>query len=250
MYRASSTRALIAFACAFLLASAAFAPAAQAAEKTGEDARANSLYPGSWSLQFQITDQLGLKPFNGMMISAKRHLSRQSALRLGLAVAADWNNTTGTGRDEVADTLYRSDDRDLDENRQRFTLDLSYMRYPWPGSYVNFFWGVGPLVSFSRDERTTAASYTYEDREHHDSTRAYQRSWDLGTGGLVGVEWFLSKHFSFHSEYKASITYGQSFSETEEINYSTVKTRHLSERTLDGWDFRSVYVTFGLSVYF
>lgn len=249
MYRSSYAMILLAVACSFLLAGAAPSPAAGADEKTGEDARANSLSPGSWSLQFQITDELGLKPFNGMMVSVKRHWSRQSALRLGVQVSAGWTSSTDTDSQEVADTLYRSDDQSADYNYQKLTIDLSYVRYPWPGSHVNLFWGVGPLVSFSRDEQTDVTIYSYDDRDNLTSRYVYRRSWELGAVGLVGVEWFLSKNFSFHSEYRSSITYGRSI-ETVENSQSYMDQRSLSERESDGWDFRGANVTLGLSVYF
>lgn len=249
MRRISCATILLAVVSSFLIAGAALSPAAGADEKTGEDARANSLYPGSWSLQFQITEEFGLRPFNGMMVSVKRHWSRHSALRLGLQVATDWGNSTSARSYEVADTLVRNDGQDSDENHENFAIDLSYVRYPWPGSHVNFFWGAGPLVAFSRSEQTYASGYFDEAREDHNWRRDYARSWNLGAQGLLGVEWFLSKHFSFHSEYRASITYGRLIQESEDIDYYP-KQRRLSTAVSDGWDFKSAYATLGLSVYF
>jgi hypothetical protein len=249
MSRASGSRALLVFACSFLLGGIAFLPAASGAEKTEEDARPNSLEAGSWSLQFQITDQFGLQPFDGMMVSLKRHWSRRSALRLGVQVSAEGSSSTNSYWQEVADTLLGSNGQDADRSYQKFTVDLSYLRYPWPGSQVNFFWGIGPLVSFSRDDRTETSDYSSQGRVDHRSTHSYQRTWALGAVGLVGVEWFLSKHFSFHSEYRASISYGRSISTTEDYrSYMSERTSRGTET--DGWNVRSAYATLGLSVYF
>jgi hypothetical protein len=248
MYRASRSRALLAFACSFLLAAVAFSPRAQAAEKTGEDARANSLYPGSWSLQFQITDEIGLKPFNGMIVSAKRHFSEHSALRLGLHFDVDWDDGAGTGRHEVEDTLADWYDSGSHKEYQEFTIDLSYLNYPSPGSYVNLFWGVGPLVSFYRSE----ANSDEEDPNYGTTARRdYSRSWDIGALGLIGAEWFLAKRFSFHSEYRASVIYGRAFAESARVRSypGDITTRTVERSESDGWALDG-NVILGLSVYF
>ena len=249
MYRAAHAGALLAFACLFLPASIAFSQAAPAAEKVSEDARPNSLCPGSWALQFQITDELGLKPFNGMIASAKRHFSSHSAFRLGLQFDADCRSETGTERREYADTLRDGRSLDTDIDYQMVTMDLSYLNYLSPGSYINFFWGIGPLVKFSRSERNDTQVY-YNGDPVTESVRDYSRSWSLGALGLVGVEWFLSEHFSFHSEYRASMAYGESYKEREQIYQYPEKRRYVTTINGDGWNFDSVYAILGLSVYF
>lgn len=249
MYRAAHAVALLVFACLFLPAGIAFSRAAPAAEKAPEDVRPNSLRPGSWALQFQITDELGLRPFNGMIVSAKRHFSSHSAFRLGLEFDADWRGDTSTERREYADTLRDSSNLDIDTEYQMFTIDLSYLNYPSPGSFVNFFWGIGPLVKFSRSERNDTRTYYSDGPAMTQLSRDYSRSWSLGALGLVGVEWFLSEHFSFHSEYRASIAYGESYREREVIDPDS-KWQRITRINGDGWNFDSVYAILGLSVYF
>lgn len=248
MYRGSYAMILLAVVCSFLLAGAALSPAAGADEKTKEDARANSLNPGSWSLQFQITDEFGLKPFNGMIVSAKRHFSEHSALRLGLHFDVDWDDGTQAGRLEVEDSLADWYDSDSHSEHQGFAVDLSYLNYPSPGSHVNLFWGVGPLVAFYRSESNSS-----EEEPNYGTTarRDYSRSWDIGVLGLIGAEWFLAKHFSFHSEYRASIAYGQAFAESARVrSYPGDVTYHTVERReSDGWGFDG-NALLGLSVYF
>jgi len=258
MRRMRVVRVVLGLAFGILLAGAAFAqeapaagapaPAAGAAEEAKAAIRPNSLYPGSWSLQFQITGEIGLKPFNGMIVSVKRHFSERSALRLGVRLDFDWNSNATSALTEVADTVY--DWQDLTEERdyQQFMIDLSYLRYVKPGSYVNFFWGAGPLVGFSRSTRTAERTRG----ENISSTvDEYMRSWSIGALGLVGVEWFLSKSFSFHAEYRASFAYSSSVAEQNALEVHPPNSQNYhSENEGDRWDFQSMSVILGLSVYF
>jgi opacity protein-like surface antigen len=251
MYRAMHAAALHALVCLFLAAGVAVSPAASAAETTGDGTRPNSLYPGSWSIQFQTTEYLGLKPFNGKLVSLKRHLSNRAALRLGISFDVDGNDARDPELREVADTTYSWYDSNTDSDYQKFSIDLSYLRYVSPGSYVNFFWGIGPVVGFSRSERTV--DWTDTDplsRSRIRSDRDYTRTWEIGSLGLVGVEWFLSKHISFHSEYRASVVYRRTVVEKERIDNYTQKQRYFNTDEGDVVDFQSVYVILGLSVYF
>lgn len=243
--------------CSMLLAGAALAqevpvvaPAGTApvAEEAKKDGRPNSLYPGSWSLQFQITEDIGLKPFNGMIVSMKRHFSERSALRLGVRFDLDWNDTETSHLMQVSDTTYDWAEASENSDYQKFTIDLSYLRYVRPGSYVNFFWGAGPLVGYSRSSDTDEMDYPYGNYRKTDS---YSRSWSVGALGLVGVEWFLVKHFSFHAEYRASFSYVESVMEQDRTETGSSGTRHYHEKDEGArLDFQSVYVVLGLSVYF
>ncbi|MBD3178615.1 MAG: hypothetical protein GF417_02910 [Candidatus Latescibacteria bacterium] len=47
------------------------------AGENGEDECRNHLEPGSWSVQFQIADDINLRPFNGKVISLKYHFSEK-----------------------------------------------------------------------------------------------------------------------------------------------------------------------------
>jgi hypothetical protein len=257
MHRMRVFTAALGFACSLLLAGAAIAqevpssPAAQAAapaaEEAKEDARPNSLYPGSWSLQFQIAENISLEPFNGMIFSVKRHFSDRSALRLGFRFDIDWNDAEGSGTRETSTGSNEKREESEDSDYEKITIDLSYLRYVRPGSYVNFFWGAGPLVSFSRSSRTDVDSWPSESREQN----RYSRSWSVGALGLIGVEWFLQEHFSFHAEYRASFSYSEGYTETNSsttFSSGTYVQQDLYESS--SWNFESVNVILGLSVYF
>jgi hypothetical protein len=257
MHRKRVLPAAIGLVCSVLLAGAAFAQeapgstaapvAAPAAEEAKEDARPNSLYPGSWSLQFQIADYVGLEPFNGMIVSVKRHFSERSALRLGFRFDIDWNDEEASSTWEGSGDLNDSRESSQESNYQKITIDLSYLRYVRPGSYVNFFWGAGPLVGFSRTSQTGTNSQENESRE----TNRYWRSWSVGALGLIGVEWFLQEHFSFHAEYRASFSYGEGYAEShasQTTSSGTLNQQQLEESA--SWNFESANVILGLSVYF
>ena len=57
------------------------------AQTKEEAVKTNSLEKGSWSLQFQISENFTLQSFQGSMISTKYHFTEKSALRTGLSIS-------------------------------------------------------------------------------------------------------------------------------------------------------------------
>jgi len=212
--------------------------------------RAHSLEPGSWSLQFQINDNIGLKSFNGMNVSAKRHWSDRTAIRVGVGVSvefADQSQNDAQSDDDNSASGELSDDA----NSQSIWLDALYMRYLKPGSTVNFLWGVGPLVGFSRRHDEITSTDTYGDGTMESRRDIFGRSWSLGALGIIGAEWFLTRSFSFHTEYRASVSYRHSYDQSTRTNISGSATSENSHESDSGlWRFGGGGVLLGLSVYF
>jgi hypothetical protein len=187
---------------------------------------------GAWALLFQIDDNFTIDPFQGAVISVKRHYSDRSALRLGLGLAFDM--------DEISSTISEMDTvkatSKSDGSSQFFRVDLQYVRYANPTAPVKLLFGGGPLVSFSNsdDERTTGTG----------SDTVESTAWVAGITGLVGVEWFAASRISLHAEYGMELTYRHSTAK------STNSAQRTSEQTRKDGDFRSRGVLFGLSAYF
>ena len=143
------TRVKIALIVCLVMATTAVPASASAAQadSTGTDEpRENGLHPGMWALMFQIDEDLVPQAFDGMTIALKRQRSRNSALRLGLSLGLSVNSTEGEGQYFWDDTLRTDWDDSRESDGFDIGLELLYIRYPWPDSYINAFWGLGPMV--------------------------------------------------------------------------------------------------------
>jgi hypothetical protein len=214
--------------------------------------RANSLEGGSWSMQFGITDELGLKPFNGMSVSLKRHTSARSAFRLGLNVGFDFGDGDSDQVIAEADTATNATDSNGDSNSQLVQVDLLYMRYPKPGSSVNLFLGTGPLFRYSRSEANSEISSLEPGYVYRRTSEKWSRSWQIGVLGVGGVEWFATRAISFHAEYRAAVAYSKSESDSKtDYVYSDRPSAHLvGSSSGSTWDFHGTSLAFGVSLYF
>ena len=218
------------------------------AQEQAETVRRNSLEPGAWAIQFQITEEIGLKPFNGMMISLKRHFSEGSALRVGVNLNLTYDDTDFSKWDAPSDTLHYSSDSTGKQDGQSLELDLMYMGYPNTRAPVNFFWGTGPLVEYSRAHRESKNVATSQTDTFVQWGETDVYSWEAGLVAAAGVEWFATQGISFHAEYRARATYGAS--EAEQSSGEDSGPRRSGTAETNSWRFSAVDVVLGLSVYF
>ncbi|MCK4549376.1 MAG: outer membrane beta-barrel protein [Candidatus Krumholzibacteria bacterium] len=213
-----------------------------------DELRENALHPGMWALMFQIDEDIVPRPFDGMSVAAKYHMSRKTALRLGLSFGFSSNDNTVDDRTIEDDTIRWDGSNTSTGNSQSLLLEALYVRYPWPDSYINAFWGVGPYASFSRSESESEShniGYSrYQDR--------YSRHYAVGLKGVLGVEWFASKRISFHAEYQAVIRYRWGFSErtTSHVDTEGSLDERYGKAETDYWSFYGDKVLFGVSMYF
>jgi hypothetical protein len=185
-------------------------------------ARANSLAPGAWAVQFQVENDFTLEPFNGTMISLKRQFTSHSALRLGVGLdlsATDEDEYVATSID---DTLAASRSLDDDVENQVFRLDLLYVRYPDPAAAVNWYWGAGPSMRYQHNESTSNGLY---DDSRAITYHSQSESWSLGALGCLGAEWFAGKNVSLHAEYYVTLYYTESDSDQRDWR-ETRRTPH------------------------
>jgi hypothetical protein len=178
--------------------------------------RKNSLFGGSWSMQFKFMHDFLLTDFEGALISAKRHFTDKSALRFGL------------------DLTYSKSWTDPDTNTFAVGIAIQYFYYTSPDAPVNFYFGFGPQLKYDRFKT---------EMEYFESYK-YEREWGLGVLGTWGVEWFATKHISFICEYGAglerlSVYHERSVDEGANITYDKSEIK-----------FYSNSVDFGISVYF
>ncbi len=212
--------------------------------------RENGLHPGMWALMFQIDEDIVPKAFDGMTFALKRQGSRKSSLRLAFTLGLSVNETEGESQYYREDTLRYDSDETRKTNGMEFAVELMYVRYPWPDSYINAFWGLGPVVSFSRSK--TESDRTREE-PGYDSYEDYfyflNESWSAGLKGIIGVEWFATRRISFHAEYQCVLRYRSVYRETEEVRAS-YDVKDIGESTSKYWEFYGRGALFGISLYF
>ncbi|MBD3218643.1 MAG: hypothetical protein GF310_10230 [candidate division Zixibacteria bacterium] len=217
--------------------------------------RENYLVRGSWSMQFGIVRDFTLTSFNGGLISAKRHLSPNTAFRFGLSLRGDvGDNSSETSRSYEQPGGGEEFTRTSDGNTSNLILNIStqLMFYSTIEKSVNLYFGFGPNFNYSRDKDEFDLEYTYEDIPDRDGfENRYMRSWSAGFLGSWGVELFASKKISFIAEYGARIEYYSLYRETNSEEYvdETGRFENFSE---DSHDFRIISdaVKFGISLYF
>ncbi len=212
--------------------------------------RANSLEEGAWSVQFGITDEIALKPFNSMGVSVKRQTSPRSAFRIGANIGLDIDNGDSDDVTSVADTVATGAVYERDDNSLLVQLDLLYMRYANPDADVNFFVGTGPLVRFERSDEDLRKTRTSQGNTIDEVTGRYERTWRIGAIGVGGVEWFATRSISFHAEYRTWLSYGRTKIDSETNRPGDPDYLRQVGTSNSFWDFHGNKVTFGMSLYF
>jgi hypothetical protein len=238
----------------FLILSGLFAGTALAdTPPASESTRKNSLAPGSWAIQFQVADDIGLRPFNGMSVSLKRHTSARSAFRLAVTLDLRSEDGDSESADFQADEMKAAEFGEASENSQSGRIDLLCLRYPAPMRGVNWFWGAGPLFRFSRVDHDEKNTETLNERTLQMNSSRLTRSWGIGVLGTLGVEWFATHDVSFHAEYFASCEYASERTEYQlctEGPSGTTPTHRNTETSEDRWLFDGANAVFGVSLYF
>jgi len=201
------------------------------------DERPHSLQSHQWALQFEI-DGADLTAFEGLVFSGKYHLSRGSALRLGIG----YNYTASVTQSVNPDPADRSTESKFTEHNMQ--LALQFVRYLSVGSYFNPFLVAGAQYGGGWYERS-------QFQTQPGLTDGYVLEGQFQSLGLVlglGVEWFATRRISFLAEYRFLIqhVWDESRQRRESPPGQTVdQVGWDSER----WSVGGDSVRFGLSLY-
>jgi hypothetical protein len=216
----------------------------QAQESAGEVAKSShSLYDGSKALQFRVTNNFTLNNFQGASLSAKKHISDNSAIRLGIDLFFDISTQDEDSRVFYIDTTITTSD--AEGNTQRLALELQYIRYVSTDKKIKFYWGTGPSIRFNNEVVETDYHDSYNDISR--KLKDEDKSWGLGASGVLGAEWFATSFISFHTEYMTTLLYEwRKVREDDALfdNYSHISTES------SGFQVYASDVRFGLSLYF
>ncbi len=189
----------------------------------------------SKALQFQIDENFTLKDFQGALISFKKHLGNSRALRVGLSTGFQLN--TGECHPESTSSEVRKTDC------HNFSLGIysQYLFYSKSNSSIQFFWGAGPTIGYSRRK---------SDIEHIRFNNIINKEGHVeyhiqgGLSGVMGVEWLFRENMSLSAEYGMYFSY----------NYSKLKITPDDEFKIENINkslkLGSNSIKFGLSIYF
>lgn len=208
------------------------------------------LHRGTWALQFALGSAFSRRSSEGFTISAKRHMSERSALRIGVDLfgyidAADLDRTGYSYVDSSENRSSASDDR----NAQGITLFTQYVNYSAFKKPIGIYWGLGPLVRFSRHHGISEGR-DYYDPEIFTYTRKYtDYALSAGATGALGVEWFATKRISITAEYGASLEYQYAWAKST-VESSQVYNNTSYKQTARSLRWSLQNVLFGISVYF
>lgn len=213
------------------------------AEETSEDKE--PLSAGSWSVQFQIAENLLLSSFQGSTLSAKRHLSAQRAIRFGLSLSADFRDSDRTLEQFDSDLPSGGSNALENSNNQNILLLSQYMFYPSPSKNINMYFGVGPGFSLGRSSRDQDTANV--DDATTIGTTLRGTNFSLGVDWAFGVEWFVARNISLLGEYGGALRYRWSKTKQTNVIGDRDQRRDTVNKSLE---LGANPVRLGVSVYF
>lgn len=209
-----------------------------------------NLSDSSKALQFQIGSNFSLYSFQGTVFSYKHHLTRKTALRIGLSISVGGSNNDNSTDNFYApsDSLLNGSKKSGNADSRRIDLTTQYVWYFNPASKLLLYGGAGPFLTHEYSFEKTENILTIPGNPLSKSlTETKGTWWTPGIAGIIGVEWFASKAISFMAEYGIQATYTWSNSEIKNTSpYSVLNTTASSK----GWGLRGTPVKLGLSLYF
>ena len=209
----------------------------------------HSLKDGAWALQFQLGSAFSRRGYDGIVISAKYHLTKRSAIRLGIDINGDihFGGHTSHRGTPPDDTLYSSSRDNI--NREGIKLISEYIKYTQIDPKLHFFLGIGPTFGFSHFKSKSESRYTYLQEPESRTYISKTYNWSLGISGVLGAEWFPTKRISVIAEYGVSFDYRYQIRRSEVIGDAPTKSsrnrNHMNYFALD-----LLAAKIGIAVYF
>lgn len=234
LFKSCCNRVITAVFCLAIM----IAPIAAAQQGESETpTRKHSLKDGTWALQLQLGSALSRRGYERVVFSAKYHLTKRSAIRLGIDINGNIHFGGHTSHYGMPpdDTLYTSSRNNM--NLEGINLKSEYLKYTQIDPQLHFFLGTGPIFGFShrKSERNDRRTYPTEPKRPRYISEEY--NWSLGISALLGVEWFPTKRISFMAEYGVSFDYAYAIRKSEYTTDEGVKfdrsRYHMNYFTLD-----------------
>jgi hypothetical protein len=196
------------------------------------------LTDSSRAVQFAIGDYLGVRAFDGKSVSMEWHTTDLRAWRVGVGFSGRSLKSTVLTEEFLDDSLTSSISDDNVRRHLIIEVGAQHLWYFGASEPLYVFLGAGPLVRYTRYE--------------YDGSYNTETLWTFGGSSMIGVEWFVHRRISLHSEYVATFTYshGKMQSTGTQSNYYGMIKKTTEDGTTNSWDLTSGNVLFGFSVYF
>jgi hypothetical protein len=200
----------------------------------------NSLVEGAWAMQFQMSSYFTLSSFQGTIISVKKHLTDQSAIRFG--VSTTLNISDDNAHRELITFSNYVNYNSYDNHLYRLSINSQYLYYLLGSTDVHLYVGSGPEIYYSWDKS-----------EYEGDTARYASrdiSSGFGMSGVIGVEWFATSSLSLHAEYSTIARYTWTDNKREFTNFNITKVPEIKWSSGNYFSLSPSYIKLGLSAYF
>lgn len=204
-----------------------------------------------WSLQFKITDNFSLHPFDRSFISLQKKVGNRAAIRFGIGLSIIDNDRQAN---EEADSPQSSEMQkilDISDNVNGYDLSFTakYLYQLSQNDRTTAYLGIGPNIAYSKTDNSRD-NFSTPGVEYLD--KANNERWEYAAELLFGAEWRFYKNLNLLAEYSLSAGYYTKIhtSESSRITNETDVRRKTGRNSCDGFQVRSNDVKFGLSVYF
>lgn len=176
-----------------------------------------------WSVQFSIGENFTIKSLDGLMFSLKYDFNQNYSFRFGVGTLEQFANGV------EYNSYYGSSE--INRNKQNYFMGGSFLVYPHPGKIFTFYFGGGPLISYSHKLF---------------SENSYTTSWAAGLQFNFGAEWFAMSRLSLFAEYHCYGTYGKTSSKSYECG--SAGCGNVITTSTD-WYFNGTTARLGISFY-
>jgi hypothetical protein len=165
-------------------------------------------YMPQWSFQMALDESFDDDDdvLTGLRLSLLHRHSKFTAVRFNLGIVGREQYDPDRRVYVIDDMAFEFDDR-TNFDFTGVNLSLQYLFYPSPNRQVNFFWGLGPMLTASEADPgidfIIYHDFPYQWVEYAD----WQDVTLVGVGvdATMGMEWFLGRNFSLLAEYGITV---------------------------------------------
>lgn len=207
------------------------------------------------SISFAQTDssctksQIQFHLVNDYSVSYLKMLTPTSGLRfkIDLGLSGSSGDVEGTNKHVYGTNLTSSEDRTADNksSSQYVNLVFNYMMFHKLADEVSFYWGAGPLLSYSRYSSETNSDWRYVSQNQNDihkgKSEYSDRTLGVGLQMAIGMEVLITQKLSLLAEFNLNGTYSwnnyssSSRNETKGSNLSNSESKNESDGT--SWNY-------------
>ena len=204
----------------------------------------------NWSVQFMYSQSPISTSARDVVVSLKKNLSSNSALRASVTFIGFFVNEKNTSSFLKYYSGWVGENLQAKYKGNDFTI--AYIFYPFKKQAIHFYGGTGFVYSKydeNFNQQILYTNYRLTGQNETVTQISESKTREGGILGLIGVEWFLFKHLSFIGEYDASFVYGKNSVKNLTSNTFNMNPEPFNKSS-SFYEFRSRGFRIGFSVYF